>query len=138
MLLPDGVRGGDACRLIAVTHPEFLKLMREFFLETPANVFFMRGVEGEAVVRLHAPQPIEEVRYDGSPVTHLIGECEANYPLPQREAHATAQWTRDVLDGKVKAPIALERQVALIVGHCRTAVPQSRSEALKLVTSIPG
>lgn len=118
LLLPDGVAPCDACRLIAVTHPEFLKLMREFFLAAPANVFFMRGVEGEAVVRLHAPQPIEEVRYDGSPITHLIGEGEAAYPLPSREAHATAKWTRDVLDGKVEAPIAITKQVALILEHC--------------------
>jgi anthranilate phosphoribosyltransferase len=118
LLLPDGVSGADACRLIAVTHPEFLKLMREFFLATPANVFFMRGVEGEAVVRLHAPQPIEEVRYDGSPITHLIGEGDAAYPLPSREAHATAKWTRDVLDGALPAPVAITKQVALIVEHC--------------------
>jgi anthranilate phosphoribosyltransferase len=133
MLLPEGVGPGDACRLIAVTHPEFLKLMREYFLAAPANVFFMRGVEGEAVVRLHAPQPIEEVRYDGSPVTHVIGDGEADYALPQREAHATAKWTREVLEGKVAAPIALQRQVALIVEHCTVACAASRK--LKLVVS---
>ena len=127
LLLPDGVSGADACRLIAVTHPEFLRLMREFFLAAPANVFFMRGVEGEAVVRLHAPQPIEEVRYDGSPITHLIGEGEAAYALPSREAHATAQWTRDVLDGKVAAPVAITKQVALIVEHCSHVRAPARS-----------
>jgi anthranilate phosphoribosyltransferase len=119
MLLPDGVQGAEACRLIAVTHPEFLKLIREFFLAAPANAFFMRGVEGEAVVRLRSPQPIEEVRYDGSPVTHLIGEGEDGYPLPSREAHATAKWTRDVLDGKLAAPVAISKQVALIHEHSR-------------------
>jgi anthranilate phosphoribosyltransferase len=126
LLLPDGVQAFDACRLIAVTHPEFLSLMREYFLAAPANVFFMRGVEGEAVVRLHAPQPIEEVRYDGSPVTHLIGEGEDNYPLPSREAHATAKWTRDVLDGKLAAPVAISRQVGLILDHCREAGSSTR------------
>jgi anthranilate phosphoribosyltransferase len=133
MLLPDGVGPGDACRLIAVTHPEFLRLMREYFLASPANAFFMRGVEGEAVVRLHAPQPIEEVRYDGAPVTHVIGEGEVDYPLPQREAHATAKWTRDVLDGAVPAPLALTRQVGLILEHCAIACAASRK--LKLVVS---
>ncbi len=133
MLLPDGVGAGEACRLIAVTHPEFLKLMREYFLAAPANVFFMRGVEGEAVVRLHAPQPIEEVRYDGSPVAHVIGEGEADYALPSREPHATAKWTRDVLDGKLAPPIALKRQAALILEHCEVACAASRK--LKLVVS---
>jgi anthranilate phosphoribosyltransferase len=132
LLLPHGVKGADACRLIAVTHPEFLKLMREFFLDAPANVFFMRGVEGEAVVRLHAPQPIEEVRYDGSPITHLIGEGEAAYPLPSREAHATAKWTRDVLDGALPAPVAITKQVALILEHCEQTGHAAR-RALKAV-----
>jgi anthranilate phosphoribosyltransferase len=126
LLLPDGVQGFDACRLIAVTHPEFLRLMREFFLAAPANVFFMRGVEGEAVVRLHAPQPIEEVRYDGSPITHLLGEGDDAYPLPSREAHATAKWTRDVLDGKLPPPVAIEKQVALILEHCRSTGAAAR------------
>lgn len=128
LTLPAGVHASEACRLIAVTHPEFLQLMREFFLTTPANVFIMRGVEGEAVVRLHAPQPIEEVRYDGAPVTRVISEGEANYPLPQREAHATAKWTREVLDGTREPPVAIARQVELIVQHCRECA-QSLAEA---------
>jgi anthranilate phosphoribosyltransferase len=131
LLLPDGVPGNAATRLVPVTHPEFLRLMREFFLAAPANVFFMRGVEGEAVVRLHAPQPIEEVRYDGSPITHVIGDCQSDYPLPSREAHATAKWTQEVLDGRLEPPLALTRQVALIVEHCRLA----GGRPLKLVTT---
>ena len=39
LLLPDGVHPNEACRLIAVTHPEFLQLMREFFITAPANAF---------------------------------------------------------------------------------------------------
>lgn len=119
LLLPAGVHGRDACRLIAVTHPAFLQLMRELFLSAPAHAFIMRGVEGEAVVRLHSPQPIEEMSCDGAPVTRVIGEDEKDYPLPQREAHATAQWTQDVLDGRTPAPIALAHQAAIIAEHCR-------------------
>jgi anthranilate phosphoribosyltransferase len=134
LLLPNGVAPGAACRLISVTHPDFLKLLRDYFIASPANVFLMRGVEGEAVVRLHAPQPIEELKVDAAPVTHLIGEGDSDYPLPAREAAATAQWTRDVLDGKVRVPVALAREVALIVEHCRTAANAGRP-GLKLVSS---
>ena len=137
MILPNGVAPGAACRLISVTHPEFLKLMRDYFTASPGNVFLMRGVEGEPVVRLHAPQPIEELRVDGAPVTHLIGEGDADFPLPAREAAATAKWTRDVLDGKERAPLALAREVALIVEHCRTAANAGRP-GLKLVSSKNG
>ena len=134
LIIPNGVAPGAACRLIAVTHPDFLKLLRDYFTANPANVFLMRGVEGEAVVRLHAPQPIEEMRADGAPVTHLIGEGDADFPLPSRDAAATAQWTRDVLDGKIRAPAALAREVTLIVEHCRTAANAGRP-GLKLVSS---
>ena len=134
LIIPNGVAPGAACRLIAVTHPDFLKLLRDYFTAAPANVFLMRGVEGEAVVRLHAPQPIEEMRADGAPVTHLIGEGDADYPLPSRDAAATAQWTRDVLDSKLRIPLALAREVTLIVEHCRTAANAGRP-GLKLVSS---
>lgn len=134
LMLPNGVGPAAACRMVAVTHPDFLKLMREYFVASPANAFLMRGVEGEAVVRLNAPQPIEEMRSDGSTISHLIGEGEANYLLPAREADATARWTRDVLEGRATVPLALSRQVALIVDHCRRAANAGRPP-LHLVSS---
>ena len=133
LLLPQGLEAAAACRLIAVTHPDFLALLREHFAAAPANVFLMRGVEGEAVVRLHAPQPIEQVGIEGSGVTHILGEGEAGLQLPAREAPATAQWTRDVLEGKVPVPSALARQVALIASHCRASAMGRTT--LKLVSS---
>ncbi len=134
LMLPTGVDASAATRLIAVTHPEFLKLMREYFTSAPANVFLMRGVEGEPVVRLHAPQPIDEVGTDGKLVTHLIGEGEPEYLLPPRDAESTARWTRDVLDGRIAAPAALAREVALIAEHCRR-VASARRQPLTLVSS---
>jgi len=130
LLLPQGVGPNHACRLIAVTHPEFLQLMREFFLTAPANAFIMRGVEGEPVVRLHAPQPIEEMRYDGAPVTRIIGAGEKDYALPAREAHATAKWTQEVLDGQHAPPLALAHQVELIIEHCRASAAASQRRQL--------
>jgi len=118
LLLPRGIEASQAVRLVAVTHPDFQALMRQYFAITPGNAFLMRGVEGEAVVRLHSPQPIEHVDVGGTLVTHLLPECEAPQ-LPAREAADTAQWTRDVLEGKREVPSALARQVALIAAHCR-------------------
>ncbi|HEY2628061.1 MAG TPA: DNA-binding protein YbiB [Usitatibacter sp.] len=134
LMLPNGVSPAAACRLVAVTHPDFLKLMRDFFISFPANAFLMRGVEGEPVVRLNSPQPMEEMRSDGATISHLIGEAEANPLLPAREADATAIWTRDVLEGRTPVPPALARQVALIVEHCRTAANAGRPP-LHLVSS---
>ena len=120
LLLPRGVEAHQACRLVAVTHPDFQELMRSYFAISPGNAFLMRGVEGEAVVRLHTPQPIEHVDCDHQLVTHLLPESEVP-ELPQRDAHATAQWTREILENLRPVPHALERQVALIVKHCRSA-----------------
>lgn len=132
LLLPRGVPSSAAARLIAVTHPEFQKRLRELFSGNPANVFLMRGVEGEAVVRLHAPPPIEQVGLDGKIVTHLMGDGEAGLVLPAREAPLTAAWIHDVMDGREKVPAALARQVALLAEHCHAAGAAARPP-LKLV-----
>jgi anthranilate phosphoribosyltransferase len=127
LLLPQGVEASAACRLIAVTHPDFMTLMRGHFANHPANVFLMRGAEGEAVVRLHAPQPIEQIDLEGKLVTHLMGEGESDPRLPERDAASTAAWTRAVLDGSVPVPVALARQVALIAAHCKAAGSAARA-----------
>jgi anthranilate phosphoribosyltransferase len=135
LMLPMGVAPSAACRLVAVTHPDFLKLMRDHLVQFPGNAFVMRGVEGEPVVRLREAQPLEEIRSDGSTVTHLIGEGEASgYALPGRDALATANWTREVLEGSARTPIGLTRQVALIVQHCREQGSAARAP-LRLVSS---
>jgi anthranilate phosphoribosyltransferase len=134
LLLPQGVTAAVACRLIAVTHPDFMALMRAHFSAFAANVFLMRGVEGEPVVRLHAPQPIEQIDIEGRLVTHLVGDGESGVKLPSREAPATAQWTLDVLEGRLPVPAALARQAALIAEHCKAAGSAARAP-LKLVSS---
>jgi anthranilate phosphoribosyltransferase len=132
LLLPGGAGAASACRLIAVTHPDFMTLMREYFAGAPANAFLMRGVEGEPVVRLRSPQPIEQIDADGKAVTHLIGDGDDEPALPERSAEATARWTRSVLDGAAPVPAALARQAALIATHCRAAANAARAP-LKLV-----
>lgn len=133
LLLPQGVDAAAACRLIAVTHPDFMKLMREHFASHPANVFLMRGVEGEAVVRLNSPQPIEQIDLEGKLVTHLMGEGESDPKLPERDAHATAHWTRAVIEGTIPVPSMLARQAGLIAAHCKSAGTAARTP-LYLIT----
>jgi len=134
LLLPAGIAPPAACRLVSVTHPEFMKLMREHLAGAAGNAFLMRGVEGEAVARLHSPQPVEEFRADGTAMSHLLGDGEAEPVLPERDTAATAAWTRDVLEGRLPVPAALARQVALIVEHCRHAATAGRPP-LRLVSS---
>jgi anthranilate phosphoribosyltransferase len=120
LLLPANLAPNQAFRLVAVTHPDFHSLMREHFTSSPGHAFLMRGVEGEPVVRLHAPQPIEQVDPSGALVTRLLRDCEAPQ-LPGRDAQSTAQWTRDILDGKIEVPAAIAQQAALLIDQAREA-----------------
>ena len=126
LLLPAGTQPHEAFRVVPVTHPDFQALMRQHFAATPGHAFLMRGVEGEGVVRLHAPQPIEQVDPEGRLVTHLLPECAAP-ELPPRDATATAQWTREVIEGRHEVPAALARQVTLVVSQCRAALAERPS-----------
>ena len=121
LLLPGGVAPDAAFRLVAVTHPDFRTLMGQYFAAAPAHAFLMRGVEGEPVVRLHAPQPIEQIDPRGGVVTRLIQEADASPALPERDAEATARWTQAVLDGAELAPAALRAQAAILATACRDA-----------------
>jgi anthranilate phosphoribosyltransferase len=120
LALPANLAPSQAFRLVAVTHPDFQALMREHFTSAPGHAFLMRGVEGEPVVRLHAPQPIEQVDPSGALVTRLLRDCEAPQ-LPARDAQATAAWTREVLDGRVDVPAAIAQQAQLLVDQAREA-----------------
>jgi len=134
LMLPGGVATDAACRLISVTHPDFMTLMRAYFALAPGNALVMRGLEGEAVVRLHAPQPIEEMRGALDPVPHAIASSASGDALPARDADSTARWTQDVLNGKRPAPPAIVAEVAFLKEHCRSALAASRP-SLRLVSS---
>lgn len=119
LLLPAHVDPRAACRLVSVTHPGFVDLMRAYFAAVPGDALLLRGVEGEPVVRLHAPQPIEAVGGVTGPQTLRIDAADASYALPERDAGSTARWTREVLEGRIAAPAALAAEAALIAEHCR-------------------
>jgi anthranilate phosphoribosyltransferase len=121
LLLPGAVRGDAAFRLVAVTHPDFRTLVGEHFAAAPAHAFLMRGVEGEPVVRLHAPQPMEQIDARGGVVTHVIDGSDATPALPERDPDATARWTQAVLEGRERAPAALRAQAAILVKACTDA-----------------
>lgn len=131
LALPSNVTPDRAMRLIAVTHPDFQKLMREHLASAPGHAFLMRGLEGEPVVRLHAPQPIEQLDPAGALVTRLLRDCQPP-ALPERDAAATSEWTRAVLEGSRPVPEAIAQQVALLVQQAREAAAPRPS--LRLVS----
>lgn len=131
LALPSNLPADRAVRVIAVTHPDFQSLMREHFAGAPGHAMLMRGVEGEAVVRLHAPQPLEQVDAAGNAVTRLLRDCDAP-ELPGRDAQATAAWTRQVLGGAIPVPAAIAQEAALLVEQAREAA--SARSTLRLVS----
>ena len=121
LVLPANVAADAAVRLVAVTHPDFRELMGRYFAGAPGHALLMRGVEGEPVVRLHAPQPIEQLDLLGRATTHLIEQRDEESELPARDADDTARWTRAVLEERARVPAALRAQADLIVRACRPA-----------------
>jgi len=133
LLLPANVAPDAALRMVAVTHPDFRELMGRYFAGAPGHALLMRGVEGEPVVRLHAPQPIEQLDPRGGVTTHLIPERDEEAALPARDAGETARWTQLVLEGRERMPPALRAQADLIVRVCRDA--GASRPPLKLVST---
>ena len=121
-------------RLVAVTHPDVLAQMRDFFATEPADAFLMRGTEGEPVVRPGTAQPVEFFGSHGERETwNAASPTEADW-LPAREADATATWTSEVLAGAKDVPAALAGFVEFIARHSGAA---TRSPALRVVGRIP-
>ena len=133
LMLPANTAPDAAMRLVAVTHPDFRELVGRHFAAVPGHALLMRGVEGEPVVRLHAPQPIEQLDARGGMTSHLIQQRDEEAPLPARDAGETARWTQAVLDAREPAPAALRAQAELIVRVCREA--GASRPPLKLVST---
>lgn len=131
LALPANLAPDRAFRVIAVTHPDFQVLMREHFTASPGHAFLMRGVEGEPVLRLHAPQPVEQIDPAGGLITRLLRDCEAP-ALPARDAQSTAVWTRKILEGEVDVPAAIAQEAALLAEQSREAA--NARPALRLVS----
>jgi anthranilate phosphoribosyltransferase len=120
---------GAALRLVSYTHPEYFELLGGYFNQAaPAgqgDAFLMRGTEGETVANPHRAQQIDwfhagqrTVLVERDPPTDELA------PLPDgRDAAATAQWIRQVLEGQAPVPAPIAAQVA----HCKMAAQALRT-----------
>lgn len=99
-----------AVRLVSVTHPEYLDRMRAFFTSHASDALLLRGAEGEAVAHPRREPVIEWL--DGKTAEVWRGTAEENPELPSsREATVTAEWAKQVLEGKQPPPVAIKHQV---------------------------
>jgi anthranilate phosphoribosyltransferase len=102
-----------AVRLVSVTHPDYLKRMREFFTTQAAHALLLRGAEGEAVAHPRREPAIEWCDGRSSQTWTPNHEgAEADPPLPaSRDAAVTAAWITEALAGKYAVPVAITHQV---------------------------
>ncbi len=116
---------GPAVRLVSVTHPEYVKRMREFFVAEKAPVLLLRGTEGEAVAHpRRAPQM--EWLYQGQ-VESWATVAEESPLLPaSREAKVTADWIVQALDGLQPIPAAIAYQAQCCVRAARAVARSAR------------
>lgn len=105
--------GGGSLRVVAVTHPDYLRRMGEYFTVDQGAALLMRGTEGEPYVHPQRMPALQWYAQGALQTLHAQGEHEAApAQLPAAiDAQATAQWTCEVLEGRAQAPATLLRQV---------------------------
>jgi anthranilate phosphoribosyltransferase len=108
-----------AVRIVSVTHPDYLTLMRDYFTRYDTGALAFRGAEGEAVAHPRR-EPTMEWLHDGHSETWKEESAAArpSPELPDRDAATTARWIESVLAGKTPVPAAIDHQIAC----CRSAV----------------
>ncbi len=103
-----------AVRLVSVTHPDYLKRMREFFTRHASGALLLRGAEGEAVAHPRREPALEWC--EGGTSQTWTAAAEVDPALPEsRDAAATAAWIAEVLAGTRAAPAAIGHQVRCCV-----------------------
>ena len=116
---------GPAVRIVAVTHPDYLVRMREFFTQHDTGALLLRGAEGEAVAHPRR-EPVMEWAHGGGVVTWAAGvrpstgSGRMEPELPQKDAGVTARWIESVLAGKVPVPAPIQHQVECCTRAIRT------------------
>lgn len=107
-----------ALRLVSVTHPDYLKRMREFFTTHASHALLLRGAEGEAVAHPRREPVIEWLSGKTSEIWRA--NVEESPVLPEsRDAAVTAAWIQEVLDGRRAVPAAIAHQAACCVRAAR-------------------
>jgi anthranilate phosphoribosyltransferase len=116
---------GPAVRVVSVTHPDYLTLMRDYFTRHDTAALALRGAEGEAVVHPRRAPVLEWLHAGRVEVWGDEGSAQAAPELPDsRDAVTTAQYIESVLAGNTPVPTAIQHQLAC----CRRAAARLSAE----------
>ncbi len=114
---------GNALRVVSVTHPDYLKRMREYLLAAGTPALLMRGSEGEPVAGPRRALSMECL-HDGASIALASVEFSSEAELPESiEAAPTARWIQRALCAQVPIPQPLIRQCAWIASAARRRWP---------------
>jgi anthranilate phosphoribosyltransferase len=106
-----------ALRLASYTHPEYAKLLADYFLQSGASCLLSRGTEGETVANPKRAQRIDWY-HDGLCTTVVDAQDIAPGGPPvlpeSRDAATTAVWTQSVLAGERPVPETIDEQVSAV------------------------
>jgi anthranilate phosphoribosyltransferase len=106
---------GPALRIVSVTHPDYLALMRIHFEREGGAALLLRGAEGEAVASLRRKPEFEwwsqHVQQDSGNLELPEGDSELQ--LPERDAAPAARWIEAALAGRERIPAPIASQAAL-------------------------
>lgn len=99
--------------LLAVTHPAYLHLLRDYCQSMHRDALLFRGHEGEAVA---APGRLPDLEWHAGGAHRALPGLFAGAPdLPSLDAAATAAFIRDARRNPAHLPATLLRQVALVL-----------------------
>ena len=114
--------GGAGFRVVSVSHPDYVRRMRELMVATRADALLLRGTEGEPYANPRR-QPLLERFACGQLVETIAAEEGTLVQLPEmppsNDAGVTAAWIRAVIDGRIPVPAPLLTQVALCARGAR-------------------
>jgi anthranilate phosphoribosyltransferase len=113
--------GGPALRIVSVTHPDYLALMRTHFEREGGAAMLLRGAEGEAVASVRRKPEIEWWSHHArQPADLEQPEGGSELQLPERDADSTARWIEGALAGRFPLPAAIVCQAALAARAARS------------------
>lgn len=105
---------GEALLISSYTHPEYASSMSATFQLTTARALLLRGTEGEVVADARRTPKID-AHIRGDYINLVEAQTGSLHILPelptQIDAHTTAEYTQNVLDGKLPIPLPIKLQV---------------------------
>jgi len=126
----------ESLRIVSVSHPPYLEMMREFMLATGAHGLLLRSTEGEPFANPKRRPRIEYFRDASAQVLFEaeVGPVKSVPTLPPAiDAATTAAWIKGALAGKSPVPLPIVNQLACCLYGCGYTTDLNQAKAIVAV-----